>query len=215
MIGQMIRRNVRARYYEVRWRPPAQLPECPILWVPNHHGWHDGYLMYLAVKALSVPTLDWIAEYDAFPLFGRIGGMPYPADDAAKRAATFRKTIRLMNEGGWSLLLFAERHLHPPPEILPFGRSISKICRAVPGSQVIPVAIYYEQSLHERPTAWIDFGRPINPEDEEDPSASAQQAVTQLLAELRGSRWDTDKGFTTLLAGTRDVNERHGLNRRR
>src|SRR5665213_1220055 len=122
VVDQMIRRTVRKRFRCVHWIRPASAPQEPCILVPNHHGWHDGYVMYHAVTALNLRTVDWIQEFDAFPLFARVGGLPFPLNDATRRAATIRRTIRLMNAEKRNLLLFAESNLHPPPEVVSFGR---------------------------------------------------------------------------------------------
>jgi 1-acyl-sn-glycerol-3-phosphate acyltransferase len=213
IVGLMIRRSVRKRFHTVYWRPPSFKLEAPVLFVPNHHGWFDGYLMFHAVTELGIPTLDWIQEFDSFPLFAKIGGMPYPLEDPKRRAATVKRTIRLMRERGWSLLMFAESHLHYPPNLLPFGKAIETIAEKVNGVQVVPVGIRYEMAMHERPEAFLAFGTPVTagpglPE-------RTREAVASVLEEIdlavRGSR----DGFEVLAAGTPDVNERWDAIRRR
>jgi 1-acyl-sn-glycerol-3-phosphate acyltransferase len=162
----MIRRSVRRTFRTVYWKPPAdEIPE-PAIFVPNHHGWHDGRLMYLALSALRPQGFDtWVRDYDAIPWVGRIGGMPFPGDDPFRRAVTIRKSFRALKDEGRSLLLFAEGELHRPPELLPFAKSLEFLHRKIPTAAIIPVGIRYELSMHERPQAYILFGDPIAPGD--------------------------------------------------
>ncbi len=204
----MIRRSVRRRFHTVHWIPPTFELKPPCIFVPNHHGWFDGYLMFHVVTQLQVPTLDWIQEFDTFPLFARIGGMPYPLGDLKRRAATVRRTIRMMQDDHWSLLLFAEAHLHPPPELLPFGKSLDVIAQKVPQAQVIPVGIRYEHAMHERPEAFLTFGTPMAPGDG---LAERTRSEVQQLLERSGQCRDQ---FSTLVKGTRDVNERWSFDRK-
>jgi 1-acyl-sn-glycerol-3-phosphate acyltransferase len=198
----MIRRSVRRRFHTVYWRPPEFEIQAPVIFVPNHHGWFDGYLMFHVATALRVPTVDWIQEFDAFPMFAKVGGMPYPLNDLKRRAATVKRTIRLMREGGWSLLLFAEAHLHEPPVLLAFGKALETVAAKVPGVQIVPVGIHYQMSQHERPEAFIVFGNPIA--QAVDVCGESRSAVASLLAEL-----DTDRTqWEVLVKGTPDVNER-------
>jgi len=201
----MIRRSVKARFHTVYWNDP-KLQGGPYVFVPNHHGWFDGYVMFLALTKLQVPFVDWITEFDAFPLFGKVGGMPFPADDPERRTKTIRQTLKMMRDGR-SLLLFAESHLHYPPELLPFSRVLETIVAKVPNSRVVPVAIRYELALHERPEAFLTFGAPMTgrPED-------ARQAVDELLQESR-ARIPSREGFVPLFHGTKDVNERWDMRR--
>jgi 1-acyl-sn-glycerol-3-phosphate acyltransferase len=202
----MIRRAVRKSFRGVYWIPPAQpLPEPSIL-VPNHHGWHDGYVMYHAITAMKMLTLDWIQEFDSFPLFSRVGGMPFPADDAARRGVTIRKTIRLMNAEKRNLLLFAEQQLHRPPEIMPFGKALEVVAGRVTDVSVVPVAIRYEMSMHERPECFLHFGAPVKGKDAT--AAGTRLAVKALLDEIAVKIRFEPQAFQTLAEGTKDVNER-------
>lgn len=197
----MIRRQTRAGFRQVLWTPPATALPVQVILVPNHHGWFDGYLMYLAAKAVGRPILDWIAAYDSFPLFRTVGGMPFPPDDLTLRTATVRRTIRRMREERRSLLLFAEGVLHDGPGILPLGRSLEVVARAVPEAAVVPVAIVYAMGIHQRPEARVRFGEIAA--RGEGLGERTRTEVERLLAVER-ARPSTD----LLLAGTRDINER-------
>jgi 1-acyl-sn-glycerol-3-phosphate acyltransferase len=164
LVGGMIRRTVRARFRKVYWVPPVDVPaQC--IFVATHHGWHDGYVMFHVVSALRRRSLDWIQEFAAFPLFAKVGGMPFPAGDPTMRAVTVKRTIRLMREEGRSLILFGEGILHRGPELLEIGKSLAVVARAVPGVAVIPVAIRYDMSLHERPEVFVTFGDAVPVDD--------------------------------------------------
>ncbi len=202
----MIRRSVRKGFRGVYWIPPSEPLNQPSILVPNHHGWHDGYVMYHAITKLGLPTLDWIQEFDTFPLFASIGGMPFPADDPTRRAQTIRRTIRLMKEEKRNLLLFAEQQLHRPPEILRFGKALQTVVKHVPGVEVVPVAIRYELSMHERPECFLMFGKPLKAEAA-TPDAT-RLAVKALLDVLAVKVSFAREEFEELAKGTRDVNER-------
>jgi 1-acyl-sn-glycerol-3-phosphate acyltransferase len=206
LVDGMIRRSVRRAFRNVYWDPPRQVVE-PAIYVPNHHGWHDGYLMYLALSALRLKGRfhDWIQEYAAFPAFGKVGGMPYPAGDPATRAATIRRTVRYLREGR-SLMLFAEAELHRPPELRPFGRALELLVRQAPDVTVIPVAIRYEMNLHERPEAYLRFGEPVAAGD--DLSGRTRLAVWAELDRLAATVAVDPESLPVLHAGTPDVNER-------
>ncbi len=207
----MIRRSVRKAFHTVHWSPPVESPRPPTIFVANHHGWHDGYLMYLAATRLGVRVVDWIAEFDAFPLFAKVGGMRFPADDPAARAATIKRTIRLMRDDGRSLLLFAEGVLHRPPGLLPFGKALETVARSVPGVRVVPVAIHYQLAMHERPEAWLRFGPEVA--SGADLSARARLTVAEGLDALAGEIRFSPERFETLAKGTLDVNERWDVRR--
>ncbi|HJP82323.1 MAG TPA: hypothetical protein VJ835_02355 [Fimbriimonadaceae bacterium] len=169
--------------------------------MPNHHGWFDGYLMFLAVSALKMPTVDWIQEFDSFPLFSKIGGMPFPSDRPEVRIQTIRKTIRLMNQEGFNLLLFAESKLHYPPDVLPFGKILHTLQDRVQGIQFVPVVICYEMVMHERPEAFLNFGSPCLPE-------ALRDQLGNLLSQTHRMIREQPENFQVLAKGTPDVNER-------
>ena len=199
----MIYRTLRARFHHIELVLPAlPLPRQVIL-VPNHHGWHDGYVMVALAKYLGRPILDWVADYDAFPLFGQIGGMRFPPDDPAARGATIRRTIRRMRAEDRSLLLFAESELHRGPEVLAFGKTLELMARAVPEAAVVPVGIAYELSMHERPVARVVVGDVVPPR--EYLSGRTRDAVVRLREEAHSSFGEPSE---ILLKGTYDINER-------
>jgi len=204
VVAGMIRRSVRARFRNVYWQPPAFEIRPPAVFVCNHHGWFDGYVMFLALTRLRVPFLDWIAEFDAFPLFAKVGGMPFPPDRPEVRAATIRQTIRRMKGEGRSLLLFAEGTLHEGPEVWELGKSLDLVAAKVPEAQVIPVGIRYPFALHERPEAILRFGEPLAHGD--DLRDRARRTLIELLA-------DRSPVEEVLFPGTLDVNERLDVRR--
>lgn len=211
MVGGMIRRSVRRSFRGVYWIPPSSPLPQPSILSPNHHGWHDGYLMYHVIRALDLQCLDWITEFDAFPLFSKVGGMPFPADDPHRRAATVRTTIRRMIAERVNLVMFAEGDLHYPPDLLPMGKALKSVAKAVPGCSIVPVAIKYEMALHERPEAFILIGSPLEPSD--DIQVRTRDALQALLAEAAFRIRQRPDEWVELVRGKRDVNERWDMRR--
>lgn len=202
----MIRRSVRARFRTVYWTSLKEVPE-QCIFVANHHGWHDGYLMFHVVNQLERRSLDWIQEYQAFPLFGKVGGMPFPANQPAIRAGTIKKTIKLMNEENRSLILFGEGILHRGSDIWEIGKALDLVLKKVPNAVVIPVGIRYDMSLHERPEAFIELGEPL--ERSEDIREKLRQTLQRMV-----NQPISETGYEILVKGTLDVNERFSPNRK-
>jgi len=207
LVDRMICRTLRGRFRRLNWIPPRAELNQPCILVANHHGWHDGYVMYLATKQLGLEVVDWIAEFDAFPLFAAVGGMPFSPEKPAVRVATIRKTIRLLQSGEKNLILFGEGVLHRPPEVWPIGGSLELLCRKVPNVTVVPVAIRYELSTHERPECFVVFGQPMRAS--EATGDNVRRCLERMLSEM-----DLSSGVFELLAeGTPDVNERWDMRR--
>lgn len=207
IVGGMIRRSVRARFRNVYWRPPTSSIQPPAILYANHHGWMDGYLMFHLVRKLNLVCLDWIEEFDTFPLFTWVGGVRFAKGDTSGRALAIRRTIRELQRGK-SLVLFAEGFLHRPPQIFPLGRSLEALAKQVPNLSLVPVAIYQEMSMHERPEAWISVGQPHE-------FVSLECSRERLQAELNRLRADVEAEvkFDVLAAGTASINERMSMKR--
>ena len=108
-------------------------------------------------------------------------------------------------------MIFAEQKLHPPPEVLPFGRALEIVATRVPGATIVPVAIRYEMSMHERPECFLMFGAPII--ERERVCEKTRLAVKALIDELAVKIRFEPEAFQTLSKGTRDVNERMDMRR--
>lgn len=200
MVGGMIRRTLKKQFHSVYWRPPNPVPSGPVIFTCSHTMWHDGYLMYRAVMELGLPTLDWIAEFDAFPLFRKVGGLSYPPNDPARRAATLRESIRLMKNEKRSLILFSDGNLRRPYEDWQVGRAVEVVAKHVPEATVLPVAIRAELSLHQRPVAYLWFGEPLM--RGENLKERAKEEIAAMLKPQEDGQWQL------LMQGTLDVNER-------
>lgn len=206
-VGAMIRRSVKGRFHGLHWIPPSAPVLAPAILVANHHGWFDGYSMFLVAERLGLPFKMWAEEFEAFPAFASVGAMPFPVGDPNRRAATIRSTVRSMRRDKVSLILFPEGRLHPGPDLLPFGEALGLVSRRVPEAAVVPIGIRYEFSLHERPEAFFVVGDALTAG--EDLERRAQEAVATLI-EPRPR-----EDFQPLFAGTLDVNERWDARRGR
>lgn len=204
LVGAMIRRSVRQRFHSVYLSLPEAKPTAPSILYANHHGWMDGYLMFHLALELGIDCVDWIEEFDSFPLFAAIGGIRFAKGDAAGRATAVRQTIRMMKTDSKSLVIFPEGVLHRPPELLPFGRALELVAKSVPSATLHPVGIRYEMSLHERPEAWISVG-------EGHAFASLDHCRSQVAAQLdQGTRKNQS---LLMVCGRKDVNERMSMKR--
>ena len=164
--------------------------------------------MFHAITKLGIRSLDWIEEYDTFPLFGKVGGMRFPRGDVIARANTLRTTIKKMRSEGRSLVVFPEGVLHRPSDLLSFGRALETVAKKVPNVDLVPVAIVYELSMHERPEAWLSFGEPHKFD-------SLPQCEDNLKTQLTGLKESikANQVFEVLASGTPSVNERMSMKR--
>jgi 1-acyl-sn-glycerol-3-phosphate acyltransferase len=204
-VGNMVRRTVRSRFRAVYWDHPGPIEEPTILAI-NHHGWHDGYIVFHALTALNLRAYDWITEFDAFPLFKHIQGLPYPRDDAAKRAGSIRTVIRGLKAKTHSFMIFPEAEMHPGPQVNPLGKAVDLVWRQSGKPAIRPCAIAYTMGMHERPEAYVRIGDPLALEVME--SGGLHHAMERELTSLRDAISQPDKEWAMLAKGTGDVNER-------
>lgn len=206
-VGAMIRRNLKKNFHTLYWSPPDQPLKAPVLFACNHHGWHDGYVMFAVAEKLDLPCYAWIERYDAFPLFKYIHGLPYRRGKATERATTIRQTQKGMNSKGMSAALFPEAILHPGPDVRKFGEAITELAKAVPDLSLVPTAIHYRKDIHERPEAFVKFAQPLSAKFRD--AKNARDVVESLLTDMRSDP-DLRKRMSVLMHGTKDVDERWG-----
>ncbi|HWD40938.1 MAG TPA: lysophospholipid acyltransferase family protein [Fimbriimonas sp.] len=204
LVERMVQRSLCKAFHNVWWNPPPTPLPQPCVLIANHHGWHDGYVLYHAIRVLNLPTVVWMEELEAFPPFKYIGGLTFPRENQGARTATIRRTVRLLRSGQANLALFPEGAMHRPPGLLPFTRALEFLCKKVQGLSIVPVGLRYEVSMHERPECFLSFGQPTKDPEE------ARISVLKILEELESAEPD---GYELLLAGTKDVNERWDMRR--
>lgn len=210
-MDRMIRSSVRRRFRSVRLLSCAGGVAAPCILVANHHGWHDGYLMHLLAARLGLPAELWIREFDAFPLFRLVGGLPFPDGDANRRAGSIRHSIRGLRQGHACLVMFPEGELHRAPELMPFLPALAKVAALVPNAAIVPVGIRYEMGIHERPEAYVSVGERLRGGEclAEEARASVRHELERIECELRTGGHE----FEVLAVGARDVNERMDMRR--
>jgi 1-acyl-sn-glycerol-3-phosphate acyltransferase len=142
--------------------------------------------------------------------------MPFPAHQPAIRAATVKKTIRLMRDEGRSLILFGEGILHRGPDIWSVGRSLEVVAKQVPEAAILPIAIRYDMSIHERPEAFITVGEPVI--RGENLLVTIQEELARLWQQSLGAVSavgdEISPEYEVLVRGTLDVNERFDRKKR-
>ena len=102
-----------------------------------------------------------MARWEQAPLFGPIGALPFPDDDARARAATIRETARRMTrDPRTALYVYPEGHMHPPEDgLLPFKADLPRLARLLPGDAAfVPVGVRSSWWGESRPTAILGAG---------------------------------------------------------
>ncbi len=164
LVKQLMLRSMRSTFAEVRWVTPLpELPrDRPLILYANHHSFYDGYLLWLiADHWQGRRPLMWMAEWDRMPIFAMVGTHPFPPDDARRRAATLRRTVRTFREDSSAALgYFPEGRLHPPEEsVLHFDTSfMSRMDRLFPEKYWWPIGIHLTWRTSSKPVACVGGG---------------------------------------------------------
>lgn len=145
---------------DVELRDPA--PGQPLVLYANHHAFFDSYaIWFLLTRCLGRPFVVWMAEWDKAPLFGPVGALPFPADDANARVRTIRETARRMKaDPRTALLLYPEGDMHPPEDgIAPFRTDLPRLARSLPETVAwVPAGFHVTWWGESRPSALLSLG---------------------------------------------------------
>lgn len=161
----MIARDVRRTFARVDLVGPVPRvdPARSVVLYANHHSFHDGYLAWLLVeRILERRILTWMAEWDRFPFFAAAGALPFPPDDARRRAATLRATVRRLRTPDFGFLYFPEGRMHPAPEgLAPFDDALTaRLGRLLSDAVWMPLALTFAFDRAPRPDARLALGSP-------------------------------------------------------
>lgn len=189
----------------------------PVILVANHpNGLVDPAILRVAldrsVAFLAKSTLFAnpvghyvMTTFDALPVYRA------KEADTAQNDATFARSHAILREGGW-LALFPEGISHDFTTLQPLKTGAARIALSsrVPGLQIVPVGILYEDKEIFRSRVALAFGAPIEVPagDPEDPATvraltgQISDALGELVLQaenqelLRGfvavARWSTD-----------------------
>jgi len=178
---------------------PRTVPEDrPILFIANHLGWWDGFVLREVQRAIRpraplfiTMTGENLRKFSGLRLMGSIDvGRDSPT--ALRRALRFFEEQRQASSD-FTTVLFPQGALWPARRRpIAFRRGITTFVRLLSPVTVIPVAIDYE--LFDRPTpgAFLSVGRPIVIDGEADVESKGS---TEYLEQALTSELDTLAAF--------------------
>ena len=213
--AQTMTQSLRAAFRRTVWAAPAledPAPGRPLVVYANHHVYHDSFLLWhLLTRGLGRPIVVWMAEWERAPIFGPIGALPFPDDDARARAQTIRETARRMTaDARTALFVYPEGHMHPPEDgLLPFKADLPRLARVLPDTAAfVPVGLRTSWWGQSRPTAILGAG-----EAHGTPDGTERERLAAVLDRLGGVRpGDLDLGHAiTVFDGQPGPDERWDL----
>lgn len=210
----LIRRDLREAFRRIVWiGSKPDLPENrPVVLYANHHGFHDGHLLWLLVReTLGRPFVLWMEQWDRAPMFASVGALPFPPDDKKRRFRTLRESIRRLNEDPQTvLILFPEGELRSPDSGLgPLQTDFEQLSRLLPDDVLwLPVALRSTWWGEDRPTGLIATGELATM-----PFGHEAENLNTLLHELHSTSPDVLENSTgrVVFEGRKSANERWNL----
>lgn len=214
LVEWMLLRSLKGYFHAVylTTKQPVD-PDRPTIVYSNHHYWWDGYLLHLLARELRPGrAMIWMPKLDAFRPFALLGAMPFPAQDAIKRASTVRRSLRRLREGPNLLFMFPEGESHPAPKVDPFLPGLYWLARRLPEVVFVPLAIHIEQATEQFPVAYLMIGEPLvaNTDRRGPWLEAAREPVVAMLGELRDPERRAKLEFRTLMEGRPSLQERKG-----
>ncbi|MEM1056378.1 MAG: 1-acyl-sn-glycerol-3-phosphate acyltransferase [Bacteroidota bacterium] len=209
----LIERDLRQAFRRVVWvgEGPTLPADRPVVAYANHHAYFDSHLVQrLTAKTLGRPFIVWMEKWDEVPLFGPVGALPFPPDDARRRARTVRETARRMQTGPALLLLYPEGAMSPPDAgLAPFRADLPRLARVLPEDVLWwPLGVRVTDWGHARPTALLAAGP-----SHEAPDGAEADRLGSVLDRLRAARPEDVQTGTArvLLEGKLGPDERWSL----
>ncbi len=162
-------------------------PKLPVILVPNHMSWWDGFLCFEVQSKLrpgsGIYSLMLESELKKFPILRKVGcfGME-PGHPASVRRA-FVQFRDLVDQNPYRTLTFFPQGEISPMRQRPLGfrRGIEILAKIVGRLQYVPIGLHIEPMNHEKPTAFIHAGKPIDSASANIDHKILEAEVTRLL----------------------------------
>jgi len=186
---------------------PETDPELPILLLPNHSTWWDGFFVYLLNKKLFArrPYLMMLEEQLArYSFFARLGAFSINPQSPASVRKSLEHAAAILRQPSTSRSLLC---IFPQGELLPWGRRPLEYKRGlevmlkVYGDKVnlLPLAIKTEFLNERLPEALFLFGENQIADSDNFPGMKfLQDAQEHLLDDLAARILRGEKGITLL-----------------
>lgn len=181
---------------------PRVDPTLPLLLLPNHSTWWDGFFIHLLNKKIlrRRPYLMMLAEQlRRYPFFSRVGVFSIAPQSAAHTRASLRYAANVLREPQNLLALFPQGELAPwEKRPLNYKRGLEVILKQH-GARVnlLPLALRLEFLGEQLPSAFFLFGEnQIATHAEFEGMARLEQKEEALLERLRLALASGERGLS-------------------
>ena len=215
-----MRRLASRHFTAVHLRPAASAPtvprDLPVVFVANHTSWWDGFLAYLAGRALGTTfhVLMEARHLARYRFFLRVGALPLDRTSPWRARADLERAAEVLvpGNGRWVFPQGARRPPDEPLTGLETGAAHLALGAGMP-VRLVPVGFRYRFLGEQLPEAFVWVGEPWTVE----PGSTDRKALTHAIRGRLGAllqECDRRIGvedltpFRPLVGGRRSLNKR-------
>jgi len=191
-------------------------PDYPLLLVPNHGTWWDGFLVYLLNVRLIGRTLYLMMlerQLRHYWFFQYVGAYPINPGNTASVRKSLSYTAYTMErhpDQPVAICIFPQGELRPARfRSLSFRRGIEVVLKKYEGAvNLLPLGIYAGFFLEQRPEVYLRFGENTVLSGQSFPGMEwLEQEVESVLGKLRAGAGTEEGRRTTLLSRERPLTQ--------
>lgn len=200
-------------FYSVHlFDPIASIRPLPLVLIPNHSSWWDGFIIHmLNRKVLKRTTYLMMLEEQLAKnrLFAQVGAYSINPKSVTGVMETLNYTVDLINNGSNRMIVFFPQGKLQPWSVRPLGykRGLEYLQKKCRNFQILQLGIKLEFLNEQRPQIFIKFGMPMDSQDPDLNITTLEDKHHQLLDDLQS---DIIKGQNSLLLfrGRESINKR-------
>ncbi len=192
---------------------PKLNQDIPVILIPNHSTWWDGFFVYLLnekilKRDLYLMMLD--SQLAKYKFFARVGAFGITPGDKKKVIESLNYTSKLMRKKNSLICIF------PQGELLPWGKrplnfksGIESIVRLFEKDiDIVPLAIRAEFGSGQKAEVFFEFGKQIRVNSENFTAMQElEHAEEKILNSLEKRILSQEKGVSLFL-GSHSINEK-------
>lgn len=193
VFGWYVTRLFKRHFYaiELMGEPPRIEPNLPLVLLPNHSTWWDGFFIHLINKKFlrRRPYVMMLEEQlRRYPFFTRLGVFSINPNSTAEVRASLRYAANVLRDPQNLLVIFPQGELLPwDKRPLVYKRGLEVILKLHGGAvNLLPLAIRAEFLGEQKPSVFFLFGESLRADRHSLPNTETlAQNEEQLLERLR------------------------------
>ncbi len=199
---------------------PQPDPNLPMLLIPNHSTWWDGFFVYLLneeilKREIYLMMLD--SQLSKYKFFARVGAYGIEPGDKKKVLKSLAYTVELMQKLNTMVCIFPQGELFPwGKRPLNFKKGIELIIKKYSQPvNILPLAMRTEYIGEQRAEVFFLFGKNYIVNTQNFHGSNWLEEIEEKLLDNLAKRIHNREKGTQLLSGSRSINVKMDLLLRR